>query len=163
MAFVLPYKLPSKIFNIFVSWPWNMLRIKAKQHLCEDTAAFPIPCARENTQRQNKYGKSVRENQNKRKKINQILMEPLRGVGCQFWVEMAPAQNAADCSEWGFHQADFGVGSQLPQVLCSFQNKSQGSEQPRAAGRSQALSQVSHKSWRSTLSPCFSLPGSPIF
>jgi len=27
------------------------------------------------------------------KKINQILMEPLRGAWCQFWVKMAPAQN----------------------------------------------------------------------
>lgn len=61
-------------------------------------------------------------------------MEPLRGVGCQFWVEMAPAQNITDCSEGGFHQPDFGVGSRLPRVLCSFQNKNPVSEQPGAAG-----------------------------
>lgn len=146
-----------------------MLRIKAIQHFSEDTAAFPISCARENMQRQNKYGKSARKNQNK-KKISQTLMEHFRGTGCQFWVQMAPAQNAADCSEWGFHQPDFGVGSQLPCVLCSFQNQNPGPEQPRAAGGgcrlrgdlSQALSQVSHKRWRSTLSPCLSLPDSPI-
>lgn len=152
MGFVLPHKLPSKIFIFFVSWPWSTLRIKAQQHLSEDTAGSPIPCARENMQRQNKFGKSAREYQNKKKKINQILMEPFRGIGCQFWVEMALAQNrllfaVADCSEWGFHQPDFGVGSQLPCVLCSSQNKNPGSEQPRAAGEAAGSGEISARLW----------------
>lgn len=62
-------------------------------------------------------------------------------------------------------------GLTLPCVMCSSQNKNPGSEQPWAAGGgckaredlSQALSQVSHKRWRPTLSPCFTVPDSPIF
>lgn len=73
-------------------------------------------------------------------------MEPLRGVGCQFWVEMAPAQNVTDCSEGGFHQPDFGVGSRLPRVLCSFQNKNPVSEQPwRLQGQGKISARLCHK------------------
>lgn len=65
-------------------------------------------------QRQNKYGKSVREKQNNLKKINKILIESLRGCGCQFWVEMAPAQNP-NC-RMRFYQPGSGLSQALPLV-----------------------------------------------
>lgn len=92
-------------------------------------------------------GSQQKKTKTSKKKINQILMELLRGAWCQFWVKVAPAQTLhTDCSELGFHKSDFGLRSVFHScpVLCVTsiigQNKNPSSEQPLAGGEGYKVS-----------------------
>lgn len=163
----------------------NTLTNKAKQSLSENISTFPFlfPIKVRMYRDRINIGSQQEETKTKiSKKFNRILMEPLRGIWCQFWVRwLQPKTLRTDRSEWGFHKSDFGLGSIFHScpVLCVLsitgQNKNQAQNnlwlvreacevrwRPQFCGSNQAPQEAANKRWRSTMSPCFILADSPI-